>query len=117
MDPGSWGTDGRDSSEGRSEGAAGQQQEGEHQGWQTRTSLSSSRQPAGVPGRRSPLREAPAGNRKGNGGSQNLRPHDVPYTGDADRTAGGQEDKRIMTLRWAFVSRFTKEQRLVCSLV
>lgn len=91
--PGSWENGGR-GSQGRTEGAIGQQ----HQGWQARTrgelSFTSS-----LPAGRSPLKEAPAGNRKGNESSKNLRPDHVPCARNAGSTADGQEDKG-MTLRW-----------------
>lgn len=87
-------------SEGRREGGAGQHQ---HQGWQTRGEprSSASSQPTGVLGR-SPLREAPAGNSKGNAKSKSLRPHEVPYARSAGSTADGEAAEKGVTLRCVF---------------
>lgn len=77
----------------RTEGGAGQQ----HQGWNERSSASSSSADVGG---RSPLKEAPAGNRKKGNATSKSRPHDVPHARNArGTTAGaGKEDKGI-TLR------------------
>ena len=90
----------RRGSEGSREGGVGQHQH--HQGWQIRGERSSaSSQPSGGLGR-SPLREAPAGNSKGNANSKGLRPHEVPYARNAGgTTTDGEADKGI-TLRCGF---------------